>query len=102
MTSERPDPSRPEEPEPKLDIEAAFAEIVAHWAPPPPEADEARDVEEAPPAPAPAGGGATPPAAPKGQGDPERLRGLFQPSWNDPLDDEGGWADEGHFVPPPP
>jgi hypothetical protein len=32
----------------------------------------------------------------------ERLRGLFQPRWDDPLESGATWEDEGHFVPPTP
>lgn len=32
----------------------------------------------------------------------ERLRGLFRPSWNDPLQTEATYEEEGHFVPPTP
>ena len=102
MTSERPDPSRPEEPEPPLDIDAAFADIVAHWEPSAPEADEPSavpDPDDDAEAKAPVDEPARQPAK---EPQPERLRDLFQPSWTDPLDDEATWADEGHFVPPPP
>jgi hypothetical protein len=40
MPSDHPDASRPDDSEPGLDIDAAFAEIVAHWEPSPPSADE--------------------------------------------------------------
>lgn len=36
------------------------------------------------------------------QSQQERLRGLFRPSWNDPIEPEATWDDEGHFVPPTP
>jgi hypothetical protein len=94
-----PDPSPADDPDRGLDVDARFAEIVAGWEPSPPDADADRKddtsqevrsaeppVEEPPPEPPPA----------------ERLRGLFQPSWNDPLDTQASWEDEGHFVPPPP
>jgi hypothetical protein len=43
-------------------------------------------------------------SAPRDQDEPreERLKGLFRPSWNDPLQSEATWDDEGHFVPPDP
>jgi hypothetical protein len=118
MTSERPDPSRPEEPEPKLDVDAAFAEIVAHWEPSAPGADEVDHEDEVGGTPdpsdprdtatdAPSQDRTEPPESPaaptaRREADPERLRGIFRPSWSDPLDDQATWADEGHFVPPPP
>jgi hypothetical protein len=85
-----PDPSPDEGPEDGLDIDARFAEIIADWEPSTPEADGPPPV--------------APPAAPQQPAEPsaDRLRGLFQPSWNDPLDSEASWEDEGHFVPPPP
>lgn len=91
MTS---DPASSDDPDRNLDVDARFAEIVAGWEPSPPEPDEdaARDADAEPPLQPPS---PEPPPA-------ERLRGLFQPSWNDPLDDEATWEDEGHFVPPPP
>ena len=87
-----PDPSSPsEDPDRGLDVDARFAEIIAGWEPNPADQDETPD----------------PPAAPTPEPEPEqpqaeRLRGLFQPSWNDPLETEASWEDEGHFVPPPP
>jgi hypothetical protein len=86
MTGERP---RPEEPEPRLDVDAAFAEIVAHWEPtrPAPESPEEPAATE---------------ELPEPTADPERLSGLFRSPWSDSLDDEATWSDEGHFVPPPP
>jgi hypothetical protein len=111
MTSEKPDPARPEEPDPDrgLDVDAAFAEIVAHWTPADPDpadadtaggatdkpaddpADdsaESNDQEQAAPDPPPA--------------DPQALRNLFRPAFGDTLDTDASWDDEGHFVPPPP
>ena len=88
-----PDPLPSEDPDHGLDIDARFAEIIAGW-------DTSATPEEddlAPEAPAPA------PAEPEPEPPPaERLRGLFQPTWNDQLDSEASWEDEGHFVPPPP
>jgi hypothetical protein len=84
-----PDPSPSEEdPDRGLDVDARFAEIIAGWEPASPD-------EETPPPPVP------PEPAPE-QPPADRLRGLFQPSWNDALDSEATWEDEGHFVPPPP
>ncbi len=106
---------RPDDPDPGLDVDAAFAEIVANFgeradlAPEPsgevpleqqlPEpdpgdpADTADTAAEPPVAPTPA----TPPDP---AGDP--LRNLFNPRWSDDLDTGATWDDEGHFVPPPP
>ncbi len=89
-----PDPDPSDDPDRGLDVDARFAEIVAGWEPSTDAADaeaEAAAAKEQPPEPS----ADEPPSA-------ERLRGLFQPSWNDPLDDEASWGDEGHFVPPPP
>ena len=33
MSNDRPEPPRPEEPDKGLDVDAAFAEIVARWEP---------------------------------------------------------------------
>src|SRR5436190_6190286 len=88
-----PDPLPSEDPDHGLDIDARFAEIIAGWdTSASPEED---DLAPEPPAPAPEEPEPEPPPA-------ERLRGLFQPTWNDPLDSEASWEDEGHFVPPPP
>lgn len=99
-----PNPSSSDDPDRGLDVDARFAEIVAGWEPSADldapagsaGADETQEPDvprDAPPEPTPA-----PPEPPNA----ERLRGLFQPTWNDPLDDEASWDDEGHFVPPPP
>lgn len=40
MPSDHPDASRPDDSEPGLDIDAAFADIVAHWEPSPPAPDD--------------------------------------------------------------
>ena len=85
-----PDPRPSEDPDRGLDIDARFAEIIADWEPSAP-ADEG-EPEVTPP----------PPEQPAPEERAERLRGLFQPTWNDPLDSEATWEDEGHFVPPPP
>jgi hypothetical protein len=96
------DPSSSDDPDRGLDVDARFAEIVAGWEPSPPDAEDDATTDEVEDA-----GG--PPVSPEPAPDPspepppaERLRGLFQPSWNDPLDSEASWEDEGHFVPPPP
>ena len=86
-----PDPApSSDDPDRGLDVDARFAEIVAGWEPAP--SDPAADVSPTPEEPA------DPPEPPPA----ERLRGLFQPSWSDPLETEASWEDEGHFVPPPP
>ncbi len=94
MTSDRPSSDDPDR---GLDVDARFAEIISGWEPTPPD-DDSDDV--------PGGRSASGPPdtepAPEPQPDPARLRGLFQPSWNDPLDSDASWEDEGHFVPPPP
>lgn len=87
MTSDHPDASRPDDSEPGLDIDAAFAEIVAHWEPSPPSTDDdgpdptAERVVIWDPFPAPE-------VRPRGTTGPE---GQPQP------EDE-----EEHFIPPPP
>lgn len=72
----------------KLDEDAAWREIVAHYG------------EEPQAPPAGRGPAVEPERAPKPS--EEKLRGLFQPSWSDPLETEATWDDEGHFVPPTP
>jgi hypothetical protein len=67
----------------KLDEDAAWRDIVAHYGDRP-------AVEPSPEPP------------PTVQGREERLRHLFRPSWNQPLQTESTWDDEGHFVPPEP
>jgi hypothetical protein len=42
MPSDFPDASRPDDSEPGLDIDAAFADIVAHWEPSPPSPEDER------------------------------------------------------------
>ena len=107
MSSEQPDPPRPDEPEPEpgLDIDAAFAEIIANWGPEDPEVgddqppdvavaeqdDEDEPEERQEPRP-------VIPSTP----DRESLRKLFRPASSDALDSAATWDDEGHFVPPPP
>lgn len=69
----------------KLDEDAAWREIVAHYGEPPSEAQPAAE-----------------PEPPRTESRDERLRGLFRPSWSEPLNTEASWDDEGHFVPPDP
>jgi hypothetical protein len=90
-----PDPSPSDDPDHRLDIDARFAEIIADWEPSPPDEPPPRAVADDPRP-------ESPPTDEPGRPSPERLRGLFQPSWNDPLDSEATWEDEGHYVPPPP
>lgn len=79
----------------KLDEDAAWREIVEHYG------ERARlDPEEAEEPPARSDKPADKPA--DGPADEQRLRGLFQPRWDDPLNTEAGYDDEGHFVPPTP
>jgi hypothetical protein len=102
VNADRPEPMPPEDPDHRLDIDAAFAEIVAHWEPSTPDpaegeaepADHAKaETEDAPEDTVP------PPAA----RDDETLRELFRPAWQEePLNSSASWDDEGHFVPPPP
>jgi hypothetical protein len=96
MTAEPP--SRPEGPDPGLDVDAAFAEIVAHWGPVAPDVPEdvvgtTRTPEPpAPPAPRPATATPAPPAP----------AAPAEPVWGDSLNSQASWEDEGHFVPPVP
>lgn len=94
MSTDRPSSDDPDR---GLDVDARFAEIVAGWEPSTPTEPDTR--AEAPEASGPEEPHRAPPEEPPRA---ERLRGLFQPSWNDPLDSEASWEDEGHFVPPPP
>ncbi len=71
----------------KLDEDAAWAEIVAHYG-------ERADISDAPAEPA------APSPPPETQH--ERLQGLFRPVWDDPVETEATWDDEGHFIPPTP
>ncbi len=119
MNTEGPD-SRPEDPDHGLDIDAAFAEIVANWGP--------SSAEPAAHDPASAADAAEPPGKePQSLGDegtppdPDALASLFRPAWQepshrahptpaadqdasdqDPVTSPASWDDEGHFVPPPP
>jgi hypothetical protein len=100
MNADRPDPTPPEDPDHRLDIDAAFAEIVAHWEPSPPDQGEDSAAPAAGPAPEPAAEDEAPPPAAR---DDEALRELFRPAWQEePLHSSASWDDEGHFVPPPP
>lgn len=85
MPVDPPEP-RPEEPDREVDVDAAFAEIVARWEPTSeePAGHEAVEVAEAPA-----------PIQPS-------LQELFRPALPDPPADAVAWEDEGHFVPPPP
>ena len=109
MTAEPP--SRSDGPDPGLDVDAAFAEIVAHWGPTTPEVSE--DVGQSrtePPASAAPGSGApsSAPGVPAAPHVPSVPAGPAEPvdhggsTWDDPLDTRATWEDEGHFVPPVP
>jgi hypothetical protein len=121
VNSDRPDPTPPEDPDHRLDIDAAFAEIVAHWEPSAPEDPSTPAAPSGPDEPEPgsrsgdpdAGPAAGPdagpdadtgrPGAPQGGAEDDSLRDLFRPAWQEePLHSEASWEDEGHFVPPPP
>jgi hypothetical protein len=95
------DPSRSDGPDPGLDVDAAFAEIVAHWGPTTPEApeDAGNDADGARDPELPADPGAPAPAAP---GPPPSPSGPPEAAWGDPLNSRASWEDEGHFVPPVP
>ena len=94
------EPSRPEEPDHGLDIDAAFADIVSRWEPSDasswPETDEGGTEVD------------VPEASPDSPDDDEGLRRLFTPAWTPEPEpeleeprDESAEAEE-HFVPPPP
>ena len=107
-----PDPRPSDDPDPdrdRLDVDARFAEIIAGWEPSPDLTDPGSgthpagaDDPDEPPEPRGPRGPSREAGAPPEPPTPDRLRGLFQPAWSDPLDDEASWDDEGHFVPPPP
>ncbi len=91
----------------KIDEDAAWREIVAHYGERP-----SLDPEPSPGAPVdpsadPPPGSLPEPPKPVDPGPPDlaererRLNDLFRPSWNDPLNTEATWDDEGRFVPPP-
>jgi hypothetical protein len=92
MTSDHPDASRPDDSEPGLDIDAAFADIVAHWEPSAPSEDLA-----GPEAPEPVERTIVWEIGPI-DGDEGR-----RPSADVESHDDGAALDEEeHFVPPPP
>ena len=91
MTAEPP--SRSDGPDPGLDVDAAFAEIVAHWGPPSPEAQD--DVAEPVRAPEPPAARPTPTPTPT-------PAAAAETGWDDALNSRASWEDEGHFVPPVP
>src|SRR4051794_11032310 len=98
MTADPP-PPRPEGPDPGLDVDAAFADIVAHFGPqadlgPEPAQDLEPDPDGLPP------GRAEP--APPSEPTREAPHVNREPRWREPLENEATWEDEGHFVPPPP
>lgn len=74
----------------KLDEDAAWADIVAHYG-------DRADVPEDPEKPA-----TPPPSPPSPESQHERLQGLFKPAWTEASQSEATWHDEGHFVPPTP
>ena len=85
-----PDAPRPDDSDPGLDIDAAFADIVAHWEPSTPSALDAFEAfEESFEDPAGEEARREPPAEPPPSG-----RGARR---TDPVDDE-----DDHFIPPPP
>jgi hypothetical protein len=80
--TDRSDNPRPEEPDHGLDVDAAFADIVAHW-----DDNPAPDPEPVSPEP----------------DRSESLRELLTPAWPDRDDPPvTAWAEEEHFVPPAP
>jgi hypothetical protein len=99
-------PSRNDGPDPGLDVDAAFAEIVAHWDPPsfdvPEETGGATVAPEQPGtrAPSPPASGA--PSAPSPPSNPPAPQSPPEAGWRDPLNSRASWEDEGHFVPPTP
>ena len=108
------DPSRSDGPDPGLDVDAAFADIVAHWGPTTPTvAEDDEPSRTDPPAATSPGPGAPPvppvaPVAPSVPSVPSVPAGPPEPAdrggsaWEDPLDTRATWEDEGHFVPPVP
>ena len=108
MTAEPP--SRSDGPDPGLDVDAAFAEIVAHWGPSTPEAPDpaahptdSRTVEPRSPEPrSPEPRTPEPPAAAPAPTPPAPVEPA-EPRWGDSLNTRAtSWEDEGHFVPPAP
>ncbi len=88
MTAEPP--SRSDGPDPGLDVDAAFAEIVANWGPASPDVPEDDAASTRTPDPLPPRAAAAPPPVPAAT------------TWDDPLNTRAGYEDEGHFVPPVP
>ncbi len=86
-------PSRSDGPDPGLDVDAAFAEIVANWGPETPDVPE--EAAGATLAPEPAPRAPVPPAAVVDPVPPLDPGG-------DTLNTRATWEDEGHFVPPAP
>jgi hypothetical protein len=87
-------PSRSDGPDPGLDVDAAFAEIVANWGPAAPGVPEEPGGTTL--APEPPAALAPSPAAPGVPGGPPDT------GVSDPLNSRATWEDEGHFVPPVP
>lgn len=91
----------------KLDEDAAWREIIAHYdeatAPDPviegPVIDPRETADPDPPA---TPGSAAGTDHPLPEAREERLRGLFRPGWDDAADPAELWEDEEHFVPPAP
>jgi hypothetical protein len=103
--TDRPESSRPEEPDRGLDVDAAFAEIIAQWEPdeastwPGPGEDrpddDALDTDTR--------SDTGPDAVRPGEGGDDGLRRLFTPAWTpEPSAELEPEAEEEHFVPPPP
>lgn len=90
--TDRPDGNDPEEPDRpahKLDEDAAWRAIVENYG-------ERPTLDEPPGEPP-----AEEPPKPVGP-DPSLFRPAFRTRWEDQLDTEASWGDEGHFVPPDP
>ena len=96
-------PSRNDGPDPGLDVDAAFAEIVANWGPPAPEApEESTGSTGATLAPEPPATRTPAPPAPPVAPAPSAPPTPSDTGWGDPLNSRASWEDEGHFVPPVP
>ncbi len=86
-------PNRSDGPDPGLDVDAAWAEIVAHWGPSSADAPESTTTRTPEP----------PTAAPLTPAAPAVPAVPAEPTWADPLNTQAtSWEDEGHFVPPAP
>ncbi len=106
--SDRPESSRPDEPDKGLDVDAAFAEIIARWEPG--EASTWPENGDAPEDGAPeteqdtkhdTGGDAV--RRDEGDAPDDGLRRLFTPAWSpEPSAELEPVEEEDHFVPPPP